>query len=75
MLALFWEAMHSISTFIARAPAEAVGFGCPGRPLDIGGGLGAFGTELCRRYRHLWATACDLPFVAAFAAGKIAAAG
>jgi hypothetical protein len=75
MLALFWEAMHSLSTFTARALAEAVDFGRFRRLLDVGGGSGAFDIELCRRYLHLRATVYDLPFVAEIAAGKIALAG
>ena len=75
MLALFWEAMHSISTFTARALAEAVDFGRVRRLLDVGGGSGAFDIELCRRHPHLRATVYDLPFVAEIAAGKVAEAG
>jgi 3-hydroxy-5-methyl-1-naphthoate 3-O-methyltransferase len=75
VLALFWEAMHSLSTFTARALAEAVDFGRFQRLLDVGGGSGAFDIELCRRYPHLRATIYDLPFVAEIAAGKIAEAG
>jgi 3-hydroxy-5-methyl-1-naphthoate 3-O-methyltransferase len=75
MLALFWEAMHSISTFTARALAEAVDFGRFRRLLDVGGGSGAFDIELCRRHPHLRATVYDLPFVAEIAAGKVAEAG
>lgn len=75
MLAHFWEAMHAISTFTARALAEAVDFGRWHRLLDVGGGSGAFDIELCRRYPHLQATVYDLPFVTEIAAGKVAAAG
>jgi hypothetical protein len=75
MLALFWEAMHSISTFTARALAEAVDFGRFQRLLDVGGGSGAYDIELCRRYPHLGATVYDLPLVTGIAAGKIAEAG
>jgi hypothetical protein len=42
MLALFWEAMHSLSTFSARALGEAVDFGPFRRLLDVGGGSGAY---------------------------------
>ena len=75
MLALFWEAMHSISTFTARAAAEAVDFSHFQQLLDVGGGSGAYDIELCRRYPHLRATVYDLPFVTKIAADKIAAAG
>jgi len=75
MLALFWEAMHSLSTMTARKLGEAVDFSCFRRLLDIGGGSGAYDIELCRRYPQLRATVFDLPHVAEIAAGKIAQAG
>ncbi|WP_425450371.1 methyltransferase [Virgifigura deserti] len=75
MLAFFWEAMHSISTFTARALAEAMDFGRFRRLLDVGGGSGAYDIELCRRYPQLRATVYDLPFVTEIAAGKVAEAG
>jgi hypothetical protein len=75
MLALFWEAMHSLSTMTARKLGEAVDFGHFRRLLDIGGGSGAYDIELCKQYGELRATVFDLPHVAAIAAGKIAEAG
>lgn len=75
MLALFWEAMHSLSTMTARKLGEAVDFGHFRRLLDIGGGSGAYDIELCKQYGALRATVFDLPHVAAIAAGKIAEAG
>jgi hypothetical protein len=75
MLALFWEAMHSLSTMTARKLSEAVDFGQFRRLLDIGGGSGAYDIELCKQYDGLRATVFDLPHVAAIAAGKIAEAG
>lgn len=75
VLALFWEAMHSLSTFSARALAGAADLSGVSRILDVGGGSGAFPIELCRAYRHLRATVYDLPFVADIAAGKVAEAG
>ena len=75
MLALFWEAMHSLSTMTARKLGEAVDFGHSQRLLDIGGGSGAFDIELCRRYPQLRATVFDLPHVVEIAAGKVAQAG
>jgi hypothetical protein len=75
MLALFWEAMHSLSTMTARKLGEAVDFGHFRRLLDIGGGSGAYDIELCKQYESLRATVFDLPHVAAIAAGKIAEAG
>ncbi len=75
MLALFWEAMYSTSSFTARALGEAYDFGAHRRLLDVGGGAGAFPIELCRRYPKLRATVFDLPHVRAKAEEKIAAAG
>jgi 3-hydroxy-5-methyl-1-naphthoate 3-O-methyltransferase len=75
MLALFWEAMHSLSTMTARKLGEAVDFSGFARLLDIGGGSGAYDIELCRLYPRLRATVFDLAHVADIAAGKIARAG
>lgn len=75
MLALFWEAMHSLSTMTARKLGEAVDLGEFRCLLDIGGGSGAYDIELCKQYGALRATVFDLPHVAAIAAGKITEAG
>jgi hypothetical protein len=75
MLALFWEAMHSVSTMTARKLGEAVDLNHFRRLLDIGGGSGAYDIELCNLYGELRATVFDLPHVAAIAAGKITEAG
>ncbi|WP_433529979.1 methyltransferase [Micromonospora sp. CA-263727] len=75
MLALFWEAMYSTSSFTARALGEAYDFGAHRRLLDVGGGAGAFPIELCRLYPELRATVFDLPHVATKAEEKIAAVG
>jgi predicted O-methyltransferase YrrM len=75
MLALFWEAMHSLSAMTARKLGEAVDLSSFHRLLDIGGGSGACDIELCKRYTQLRATVLDLPHVVAIAAGKITAAG
>lgn len=75
MLDLFWEAMHSLSTFTARVLGEAVDFGPFTRLLDVRGGSGAYDIELCRRFPHLSATVYDLPFVAQVAAEKVRQAG
>jgi hypothetical protein len=75
MLALFWQAMHSLSTMTARKLGEAVDFGHSRRLLDIGGGSGAYDIELCKQYGALRATVFDLPHVATIAAEKIADAG
>jgi hypothetical protein len=75
MLATFWEAMHSLSTFTARVLGETIDFAPFTRLLDVGGGSGAYDIELCRRYPHLRATVYDLPFVTEIAAAKAAGAG
>ncbi|TPL03483.1 methyltransferase [Mesorhizobium sp. B2-4-16] len=75
VLALFWEAMHSLSTMTARKLGEAVDLGQFRRLLDIGGGSGAYDIELCKQYGGLRATVLELPHVATIAAGKIAEAG
>jgi SAM-dependent methyltransferase len=75
MLATFWEAMHSLSTFTARVLGEVVDFTPFTRLLDVGGGSGAYDIELCRRYPHLRATVYDLPFVTEIAAAKATGAG
>lgn len=75
VLALFWEAMHSLSTMTARKLGETLDLGHFHRLLDIGGGSGAYDIELCKQYEGLRATVFDLPHVAAIAAGKIAEAG
>jgi SAM-dependent methyltransferase len=71
MLALFWQAMHSLSTFTARALGETLDFNAFRRLLDVGGGSGAYDIELCRGYPQLTATIYDLPFVAEIAAGNV----
>jgi len=75
MLATFWEAMHSLSTFTARVLGQAIDFGLFTRLLDVGGGSAAFDIELCRRYPQLHATVYDLRFVTDIATEKVAKAG
>jgi hypothetical protein len=75
MLAHFWEAMHSLSTFTARTLGEVLDFGPFSRLLDVGGGSGAFDIELCRRYPHLRATIFDLPVAIETASEKVCQAG
>lgn len=75
MLASFWEAMHSLSTFTARVLAGAVDLSGAGRLLDLGGGSGAFDIELCRHYPDLTATVYDLSSVIDIAARKVKEAG
>lgn len=75
LLATFWEAMYSTSSFTARALGEAVDLGGHRRLLDVGGGAGAFPITLCGRFPGLSATVLDLPHVCEIAADKIEAAG
>lgn len=75
LLAVFWEAMHSLSTFTARTLGQAVDLSGVRRLLDVGGGSAAFDIELCRRYPELTATVYELAKVAEIAAGKVTEAG
>ena len=75
LLTVFWEAMHSLSTFTARALGQAIDLSDARRLLDIGGGSAAYDIELCLRYPDLTATVYELPMVADIAAGKINDAG
>jgi 3-hydroxy-5-methyl-1-naphthoate 3-O-methyltransferase len=75
MMATFWQAMHSLSTFTARALGGAVDFRRFQHLLDVGGGSGAFDIELCRQHPRLHATVYDLPFVAEIAARNVREAG
>jgi len=75
MMQTFWQAMHSLSVFTARALGEALDFSTFRRLLDVGGGSGAFDIELCLRHRELSATVYDLPFVTEIAHERIAEAG
>jgi 3-hydroxy-5-methyl-1-naphthoate 3-O-methyltransferase len=75
MLDLFWGAMHSLSTFTARALGAAIDFSSYERLLDVGGGSGAYDIELCKRYPQLRATVYDFPFVGEIAARNISEAG
>ncbi len=71
LLSVFWEAMHSISTFTARALGESVDLSGARKLLDVGGGSAAFDIELCRLYPDLAATVYELPQIAHIAAGKV----
>jgi hypothetical protein len=75
LLAVFWEAMHSLSTFTARVLGQAVDLSGVRRLLDVGGGSAAYDIELCRLYPGMAATVYDLPRVADIAARKIHEAG
>jgi hypothetical protein len=75
LLALFWEAMHSLSTLTARELGAHFDLSASTALLDVGGGSGAYDIELCRRYPNLRATVFDLPPVCEIASKKIVAAG
>jgi hypothetical protein len=75
LLAVFWEAMHSLSTFTAGVLGQAIDLNGARRLLDVGGGSAAFDIELCRLYPDLTATVYELPKVAGIAAGKVKEAG
>ncbi|HEY7045441.1 MAG TPA: methyltransferase [Nocardioidaceae bacterium] len=75
LLALFWEAMHSLSTLTARELGAHVDLSGSTALLDVGGGSGAFDIELCRRHPDLRATVLDLPPVCEIAEEKIEASG
>ena len=75
LLALFWEAMHSLSTLTARELGAHVDLSASTALLDVGGGSGAYDIELSRRYPSLRATVFDLPPVCEIASKKIVAAG
>ncbi|WP_407662241.1 methyltransferase [Nakamurella lactea] len=75
LLAVFWEAMHSLSTFTARALGQAIDLSGQRRLLDVGGGSAAFDIELCRLNPDLTATVYELPKVVDIAAEKVAEAG
>ncbi|HEX5203091.1 MAG TPA: methyltransferase [Actinoplanes sp.] len=75
LLTVFWEAMHSLSTFTARALGQAADLSGARRLLDVGGGSAAFDIELCRLYPGLTATVYELPKVADIAAAKVKEAG
>jgi len=75
LLTVFWEAMHSLSTFTARVLGHAVDLRGAHRLLDVGGGSAAYDIELCRLYPDLTARVYDLPRVVDIAARKIREAG
>ncbi|MBQ1116467.1 methyltransferase [Streptomyces sp. C3-3] len=75
MLSVFWEAMHSLSTGTAKVLGRTLDLSGVRRLLDVGGGSGAFGIELCGRYPELRADVFELPFVCDLAEKKIAQAG
>jgi SAM-dependent methyltransferase len=75
LLAVFWEAMHSLSTFTAHALGQAIDLSSARRLLDVGGGSAAYDIELCRLYPDLTATVYELRQVADIATEKVKEAG
>jgi 3-hydroxy-5-methyl-1-naphthoate 3-O-methyltransferase len=75
LLRVFWDAMHSLSSYTARSLATAVDFSPYRRLLDVGGGSGAYAIELCRAYPQLQATVLDLPQVCEGARRRVVEAG
>lgn len=74
VLSMFWEAMHSMSTFTGRVLTQALPDLAQRKALlDVGGGSGALAIEVCRAFPNLRATVFELPFVCEIAAQKIAA--
>jgi len=75
LLSIFWEAMHSLSTFTARALGKVIDLSGTRRLLDVGGGSAAYDIELCRLYPDLTAMVYELPKVADIASGKVKEGG
>ncbi|MFC7619393.1 methyltransferase [Microlunatus sp. GCM10028923] len=75
LLSVFWEAMHSLSSYTAHSLGATIDLSDHRRLLDVGGGSGAYDIELCRLYPDLTASVYELADVAGFAAGKIKEAG
>ncbi|MFI6663018.1 methyltransferase [Streptomyces sp. NPDC050523] len=75
MTALFWEAMHSMSSSTAHALLDVYDFSPHQRVLDVGGGSGAYLLELCGRHRHLSGTLYDLPHVCELADKRLHESG
>lgn len=76
LLSMFWEAMHSMSSFTGRVMARALpGLAQREALLDVGGGSGALVIEACKAVPNLRAAVFDLPFVCEIAERKIAASG
>ncbi|GAB2620591.1 methyltransferase [Streptomyces capparidis] len=72
---LVWDGMHALSSFTARALSQVADFSGVRRLLDVGGGSGAYGIELCRRHPGLRTTVYDIAPACAVAQKKAAEAG
>jgi len=75
MMGLFWQAMHSLSSFSAREFAAACDLSRCRALLDVGGGSGAWPIELTKVNPGMRAAVLDLPHVCEIAAERIAEAG
>ncbi|WP_433664630.1 methyltransferase [Nocardia sp. CA-128927] len=76
VVSMFWEAMHSMSSFTGRVLTQALPDLARRKALlDVGGGSGALAIEACRAFPDLRAAVFELPFVCEIAAQKITAAG
>ncbi|WP_324192741.1 methyltransferase [Nocardia transvalensis] len=76
VLSMFWEAMHSMSSFTGRVMARALPVLAERHALlDVGGGSGALVIEACKAVPTLRAAVFELSHVCEIAAQKIAAAG
>lgn len=75
MMVFFWEAMHALAGYTAKALGEVYDFTRHRRLLDVGGGSGGFPIELCRTVPGLTATVYELPHVCAIVDKKVSDAG
>lgn len=75
LLDTFWEGMYGLSITTARVFAEHVPLGQSRQLLDVGGGGGAYGIELCRTFPELRVSVYDLPPVCDITERKIQEAG
>ncbi|MFI9508573.1 methyltransferase [Nocardia sp. NPDC052566] len=76
VVSMFWEAMHSMSSFTGRVLTQAVPSLSERKALlDLGGGSGALAIEACKAFPTLLAAVFELPFVCEIAARKVIEAG
>lgn len=75
LMDFFWNAMHALAGYTARALGEVYDFSQHRRLLDVGGGSGGFPIELCRSAEGLEASVYELPHVCDIVREKVAAAG
>jgi 3-hydroxy-5-methyl-1-naphthoate 3-O-methyltransferase len=73
--AAFWAGMDGVSRYTATRLGKAVDLSGVTRLLDVGGGGGAYATQLCRMYPGLTVTVYDLPFVCEITADMVADSG